>query len=106
MMAPPTASRLTQSTPTIAEAQTAHRADGKVDFAEHQDADDAERDDADGGAIEQQIDEIVRRRKTGLSMLKTVEMTMSPTATGSMPRSPERTRSMNLARSRITASCA
>ena len=38
--------------------QTAHRADRKIDFAHHQYADDAERNDADGRGFKQEVDEV------------------------------------------------
>ena len=43
--------------------EAAHRTDRKVDLAEHQHTDDAERNDADRRAVEEQVDEIVRSQK-------------------------------------------
>ncbi len=47
-----------------------HGADRQVDLADHQDAHDAERDDADGGAVEQQVDEVVGRQEHGVQRLE------------------------------------
>ena len=85
---------LTQSTPTMRRGEAADRADREVDLAHHQDADDAERDDADGRAIEQQVDEVVRRQEDRVEALEHgPDDRRGPTTTGSEPRSPERTRS-------------
>ena len=54
---------LTQSTPSERRGEAAHRADGEVDLAEQQHADDAERDDADRRAVEQQVHQVVRRQE-------------------------------------------
>ena len=55
--------------------EAADRADREVDLADQQHADDAERDDADRRAVEEQVHEVVRcDRKTGLRLVKTVQM--------------------------------
>ena len=64
--------------PSRVDPQHAHHggreaADGthrKVDLADHQDANDAERDHADRGAVEQQVDEIVARQEDRVEALE------------------------------------